>query len=113
MRRLQHLLKYSPKRAAKLLQTWVNYEIMYNTKLCPICGKLPKNLYMVTDTVWNAASFSKRQCACIGCVEIALRRPLRMRDFPNLPINSNIRFGYKMGEQETKEWQYQWKKRYR
>lgn len=34
---------------------------------------------------------------CLPCLELRLRRPLRIDDFTDVPVNETLRFGYAMG----------------
>lgn len=46
--------------------------------------------YMLTDEIW--AEIGEPACACIGCVEKRLGRPLVASDFADLPINEPNRY---------------------
>lgn len=50
--------------------------------------------YMVKDATWP---IEKRGYLHLKCLEVVLGRKLTIEDFPTLPINSSILFGYRMG----------------
>jgi hypothetical protein len=50
---------------------------------CPITFNEHCEVYMVRDSVWQAARLEPMGgCICIGCLEKRLRRKLRPKDFP-------------------------------
>ncbi len=54
--------------------------------------------YMVTDEVWREAGYRKADYACLDCLEKALARPLKLKDFPVVPVNNSIRWALKRFE---------------
>lgn len=53
--------------------------------------------YMVHDELWQSAFYSKKELACIACLEKRLYRPLTVHDFTKSIININIFRAYRMG----------------
>lgn len=53
--------------------------------------------FMVHDELWQSAFYSKKELACIACLEKRLYRPLTVNDFTKSIININIFRAYRMG----------------
>jgi hypothetical protein len=69
---------------------------------CGICGERVDAFdfaYMVTDTVWANAGLVRGNIAHLACLSAVLGRSLEIGDFPDVPCNRILRFGFRMGLQ--------------
>lgn len=57
---------------------------------CRICGDFLDNAFMLKDSVWRQAELKSHDNAHASCVAKRIGRPLRLEDFPVLPINDVI-----------------------
>jgi len=79
--------------------------------VCMSCDGYPED-YMVSDSVWEIAipgyatlrnqrkEKGLRVLLCLACLEKRAGRPLVVGDFPELPVNRALRFGYCLGREE-------------
>lgn len=75
-RKLDHIIE----REREVLDRWH----------CNDCGGVPHD-FMVTEKVWDSAGMPYRGFLCLPCLRKRLGRKLVLADFPDLPINYEIR----------------------
>lgn len=68
---------------------------------CQACDAF-NDQYMVTRDVWDKVKGDER-FLCLSCVEGRLGRPLHISDFPDVPINQPVLWGYRMHGREKLE----------
>jgi len=66
---------------------------------CAVCDQTCLDLYMVKDEVWP---FREDEVCHLRCLEQKINRPLTIFDFIDKPINEGIKFGYEMGNGQTR-----------
>ena len=90
----------NPEKATKLAKLLLTSEQDFEKRfVCDFCGKVPLGSnYMVKNETWEAAGMRNRGFLCLSCLEIRLNRALELEDFPNIPVNNGIRFGYLLAQ---------------
>lgn len=72
-------------------------QINHNT-VCIDCGNLCVEEYRVHDEVWKSAGLlSSDGVLHLTCLEKKLNRKLTLSDFPKIPFNGSLLFGFSMG----------------
>jgi hypothetical protein len=56
---------------------------------------------MVRPEVWTAAKLQSGDICHLPCLAVRLKRELTIADFPDLPLNNILRFGFRMGQRES------------
>jgi hypothetical protein len=70
---------------------------------CAICGLRVDACdfaWMVRPDVWAAASLCRGDICHLSCLAARLGRELTIADFPDVPLNNILRFGFEMGQRE-------------
>jgi len=68
-----------------------------NPRRCSLCEKPNLDMYMVHNRVWIEAMGTPKGLLHLGCLEEKLGRALTAEDFPALPINKELMFGWLRG----------------
>jgi len=58
---------------------------------CPVCGLETMDTFMVTKECWTEAGFTFYQNVHLHCLAETLERDLVRDDFPDVPINFDIK----------------------
>lgn len=63
---------------------------------CAKCGEWEPMVegYMVNDSLWLSVMPSRKGYLHLGCLESMIGRPLAAGDFPPLPVNDAVLFGF-------------------
>ena len=76
-------------------------DVMFERRItyCETCFTVKNTSYMVQNIIWEKYSM-KYSILCLECLQEMISGKLTIDDFPDLPINDSIHFGYKLGREE-------------
>ena len=78
-------------------------DVMFERRItyCEVCFTWKNTFYMVKKPIWEKHSMG-HSILCLECFQEMIGRKLTIDDFPDLPINDSLHYGYKLGREEKR-----------
>lgn len=76
-------------------------DVMFERRItyCEVCYTVKNTSYMVQNIIWEKYSM-KYNILCLECLQEMTGGKFTIDDFPDLPINDSLHYGYKLGREE-------------
>ena len=91
-----NLGRFDDGAEAKRVAEKMELPILDRITRCVHCGERSAETFMVTDAVWRESGILAGRVH-FSCLEERIGRSLVFEDFTDVPENSAIRFGYRLG----------------